>query len=236
LPFVKQGDSPADDLEATIAEAKRMHELIERIKQAVVAGKHKDIETLVHRAVDDKADIGTIVNEGLIGAMDIVGSKFAASEIFVPEMLVSAMTMKKGLAIIKPLLTDKLSEAKGTVLIGTVKGDLHDIGKNLVSMMLEGGGFNVIDLGIDVSVEKVVEQVAKVKPDCLGLSALLTTTMPEMQKVITMLEDKGLRNKVKVMVGGAPVDAGFAEKIGADGYAKDAGEAVQIANRLMSRG
>jgi len=211
-----------------------MHEQIERIKQAVVAGKHKEIESLVQKAIDDHVELNMIINKALIGAMDIVGGKFAANEIFVPEMLVSAKTMKMGLAIIKPLLTDVPSETKSTILIGTVKGDLHDIGKNLVIMMLEGAGFTVIDLGTNVNVEKVIEKVAELKPDILGLSALLTTTMPEMQKVIKVLIDTGLRNKVKVMVGGAPVDSRFSAKIGADGYGKDAGEAVLLAKRLLS--
>jgi len=143
--------------------------------------------------------------------------------------------MKKGLAIVKPLLTETKAEPKGTILIGTVKGDLHDIGKNLVIMMLEGAGLNVVDLGVDLSVEKAVGKVEELKPDILGLSALLTTTMPEMQKVIKLLEDKGLRKTVKVMVGGAPIDRTFAEKIGADGYGKDAAEAVRLARTLMSQ-
>jgi 5-methyltetrahydrofolate--homocysteine methyltransferase len=211
-----------------------MREKIERIKQAVVAGKHKEIESLVQKAIDDHVELNMIINKALIGAMDIVGEKFAANEIFVPEMLVSAKTMKMGLAIIKPLLTDVPPETKSTILIGTVKGDLHDIGKNLVIMMLEGAGFTVIDLGTNVNVEKVIEKVAELKPDILGLSALLTTTMPEMQKVIKVLIDTGLRDKVKVMVGGAPVDSRFSEKIGADGYGKDAGDAVLLAKRLLS--
>lgn len=205
------------------------------IKQAVVDGKHSDIEKMVQQAIDDKADLDTLINEALIGAMEIVGARFAKAEIFVPEMLVSAVTMKKGLEKIKPLLTGSGAQAKGTILIGTVKGDLHDIGKNLVIMMLEGAGYNVVDLGIDLSVDKVIAKVEELKPDILGLSALLTTTMPEMEKVIKTLGEKGLRDKVKVIVGGAPVDAKFAEKIGADGYGKDAGEAVQLAKKFVSQ-
>jgi 5-methyltetrahydrofolate--homocysteine methyltransferase len=189
----------------------------------------------VRAAIDDRIEVEQIINEGLIGAMDVVGSRFANSEIFVPEMLVSALTMKKGLAIVKPLLTETNTEPKGTILIGTVKGDLHDIGKNLAIMMLEGAGLNVVDLGVNLSVEKAVTKVEELKPDILGLSALLTTTMPEMQTVIKPLEDKGLRKSVKVMVGGAPLDRTFAEKIGADGYGKDAAEAVQLARTLMSQ-
>jgi 5-methyltetrahydrofolate--homocysteine methyltransferase len=212
-----------------------LNEQIEQIKQAVVNGKHHDISTMIQQAIEDKVDTDRIINEALIGAMDIVGRKFAAYEIFVPEMLVSAFTMKKGLEILKPLLEGTWIQSKGTILIGTVKGDIHDIGKNLVAMMLEGAGYNVVDLGIDLSVDKVIAEVAELNPDILALSALLTTTMPEMEKVIKTLEEKGMRRSIKVMVGGAPIDAKFAEKIGADGYGKDAGEAVQLAKKLMSQ-
>ena len=188
------------------------------------------------KAAIKKEDVSldSIINDAMIAAMDIVGQKFADSEIFVPEMLVSAMTMKKGLNIIKPLLQGDASESKGTIIICTVKGDMHDIGKNLVTMMLEGAGFNVVDLGVDLSVAKVIKQVEQVKPEILGLSALLTTTMTEMKKVIEALEEKGLRNNVKVIIGGAPVDAAFAQKIGADGYGDDATEAVRQARRLIA--
>ncbi len=210
-----------------------MNERIASIKKAVVDGRHAEIEKMVQEALDEKIDLDILINEGLIGAMDVVGKQFAASEIFVPEMLVSAVTMKKGLALIKPLLTGSSGQPRGFILIGTVKGDLHDIGKNLVTMMLEGAGFNVLDLGVDLSVEKVVSKVEELKPDILGLSALLTTTLPEMEKVIRALESRGLRGSVKVMVGGAPLDSKFADKIGADGYGKDAGEAVQLAKKFL---
>ncbi len=210
-----------------------MSEIIEQIKSIVVAGKHKEIEKIVKAGLDANIDPGAIINDGLIAAMDIVGKKFGSGEIYVPEMLVAAATMKKGLEIIKPLLTGDASQPKGTILMGTVKGDLHDIGKNLVIMMLEGAGFKVVDLGVDLSVDKVVEKVREIKPDLLGLSALLTTTMPEMQKVIVMIREQGLRDSVKIMVGGAPVDSRFAEKIGADGYGKDAADAVQLAKKLI---
>lgn len=210
-----------------------MSESIEQIRQTVVSGKHREIEAKVKAAIDAKVDLGQIINEGLIEAMDIVGKKFGSGEIFVPEMLVAAETMKKGLALIKPLLQGDGSESKGTIVMGTVKGDLHDIGKNLVIMMLQGAGFNVVDLGVDLSVEKVVEKVTELKPDVLGLSALLTTTMPEMQKVIAVLKEKGIDN-VKIMVGGAPVDEKFAAKIGADGFGKDAVEAVKVAKGFKS--
>jgi len=215
-----------------LLEKNAMSDRIASIRQAVVDGKHAEIETMVQEAIDDKTDLDILINEALIGAMDIVGKRFAADEIFVPEMFASAVTMKKGLALIKPLLTGKGTQSKGAILIGTVKGDMHDIGKNLVTMMLEGAGFNVLDLGVDLSVEKVISKVKELKPDILALSTLLTTTMPEMEKVIRALENRGLRGSVKVMVGGAPVDSKFADKIGADGYAKDAGEAVQLAKEF----
>ncbi len=210
-----------------------MSERIEQIKAVVVSGKHKEIEALVRAAIDERVDLDTIINKGFIEAMDIVGKKFGSGEIYVPEMLVAAATMKKGLEIIKPLLTGEASKPKATIVMGTVKGDLHDIGKNLVIMMLEGAGFKVVDLGVDLSVNKVVDKVREIKPEVLGLSALLTTTMPEMQKVIAMISEQGLRESVKIMVGGAPVDSKFAEKIGADGYGKDAADAVQLAKRLI---
>jgi 5-methyltetrahydrofolate--homocysteine methyltransferase len=148
-------------------------------------------------------------------------------------MLVAAMTMKKGLDIIKPLLKDQEEQAKGRIVLCTVKGDLHDIGKNLVAMMLEGAGFEVIDLGVDVTVENVIAKVAEIQPQVLGLSALLTTTMPEMENVINVLQTGGMRGNLKVMVGGAPLSAEFAEKIGADAFGKDAAEAVTIARSLI---
>ncbi len=211
----------------------RMEKLFEDIKSTVIAGKHLEIEALVETAVQQKMDLDDLINNALIAAMDVVGDRFSKSEIFVPEMLVSAVTMKKGLDIIKPLLKENHQQARGKVILCTVKGDLHDIGKNLVAMMLEGAGFEVIDLGVDATVEKVADKVAEISPQILGLSALLTTTMPEMQNVIKVLQTRGIREKVKVMIGGAPVDAEFAEKIGADAYGKDAAEAVNIVRRFI---
>jgi 5-methyltetrahydrofolate--homocysteine methyltransferase len=210
-----------------------MEKLFEDIKKTVIAGKHLEIEALVETAVQQKMDLNDLINNALIAAMDVVGDRFSKSEIFVPEMLVSAVTMKKGLNIIKPLLKENQQHARGKVILCTVQGDLHDIGKNLVAMMLEGAGFEVIDLGVDTTVEKVVNKVAEISPQVLGLSALLTTTMPEMENVINVLQTRGMREKVKVMIGGAPVDAEFAEKIGADAYGKDAAEAVTIVRRFI---
>jgi 5-methyltetrahydrofolate--homocysteine methyltransferase len=207
----------------------------EAIKDAIIKGKHQEIEALVREAIEAKANPEGLINDVMIAAMDTVGKKFAANEIYVPEMLVSALTMKKGLELIKPLLkTEGAGAAKGTIVMGTVKGDIHDIGKNLVVMMLQGAGFNVFDLGVDLSSEQVIAQVEKIKPDILGLSALLTTSMPEMKKVIEALKEGKLRDRVKVMVGGAPLNTAFAEKIGADGYGKNATEAVELARHFVA--
>ena len=211
-----------------------MSEHLDKIKEVIITGKYKEIEDLVQAAIEDKADLDQIINDGMVAAMDVVGQKFAANEIFIPEMLVSAVTMKKGLDIIKPLLKGDEIESKGTIIMCTVKGDIHDIGKNLVIMMLQGAGFDVIDLGVDMSTEDLTQKVEEIKPDILGLSALLTTTMPEIKNVIETLKDKGLRNSVKVMIGGAPLNAAFAEEVGADGYGQDAAEAVKLARRLVA--
>lgn len=210
-----------------------MSDYLERIKRAVIDGKHADIEALMKQALDAQLEVGSLINEGLIPAMDSVGQNFAAGRIFVPEMLVSAMTMKKGLAVLKPRLEGMPTKSRGKVLIATVKGDVHDIGKNLVAMMLEGAGFEVIDLGVDVSVDRIIDEVRASKPEILGLSALLTTTMHEIRSVLDALRERGLRDHVRVMVGGAPIDGKFAESVGADGFGKDAGEAVTLARKLM---
>lgn len=208
---------------------------LEEIRDKVIHGKHKEIEVPVKKAIDEGMDLEKIINEGFIAAMDIVGEKFAKCEIFIPEMLVSAKATKAGLAIIKPLWKGTESESKNVVLIGTVKGDLHDIGKDLVIMMLEGSGLNVIDMGVDVSVKKIIEQVEKVKPKILGLSALLSTTVPQMKAVIEALRENGLRDGIKVMIGGAAVNAAYAEKIGADGFGETAIEAVALARSFVSQ-
>ena len=210
-----------------------MEKLLLEIKEKVIAGKHKEIEALVQKAILEKVDLDDLINLALIAAMDVVGERFAKSEIFVPEMLVSAVTMKKGLDLIKPLLKGDEEQTKGKVILCTVRGDQHDIGKNLVAMMLEGAGLEVIDLGVDVTVEMVVDKVREIQPQVLGLSALLTTTMPEMENVIDLLSESGLRDKVKIMIGGAPVDSEFAEKIGADAYGEDAAEAVTVARNFI---
>ena len=212
-----------------------MSEPLQRIKDAVISRQKNEIQSLVKTAMEEGSDPNAIIEYGLIPAMDVVGKQFAEGEIFVPEMLVSALTMKLGLEMVKPFLITGETKSRGSIIMATVKGDLHDIGKNLVIMMLEGAGFKVVDLGVDLSVEKLMAEIEAVKPDILGLSALLTTTLPEMERVIKELKTKGLRNKVKVMVGGAPVGKSFAEKIGADGYGADATEAVALARALVER-
>ena len=210
-----------------------MSYLLQMIRDSVTTRQRTEIQKLVKAAVDEGLDPNAIINDGLIPAMDEVGGQFGEGEIFVPEMLVSAMTMNLGLEVVKPLLSGKEAQSRGTIIMATVKGDLHDIGKNIVIMMLEGAGFNVVDLGVDMTVESIIEKIKEIEPGILGLSALLTTTMPEMERTIGELKAKGLREKVKVMVGGAPVDKSFAEKIGADGYGTDATEAVKLARQLI---
>jgi len=210
-----------------------MGNTLQRIKDAVITRQRNEIQGLVEAAIDESIDPESIIEDGLIAAMDVVGQQFSDSDIFVPEMLVSALTMKLGLERVKPLLKSEDGQSKGMIIMGTVKGDIHDIGKNIVIMMLEGAGFEVVDLGVDLTVEKLVERIEAIGPDLLGLSALLTTTMPEMERVSQELGAQGFRAKLKVMVGGAPVSESFAEKIGADGYGADAAEAVQLARRLI---
>jgi 5-methyltetrahydrofolate--homocysteine methyltransferase len=208
--------------------------MLEKVREAILAHKKDDIESLVERALEQGLEPNRIMEEGLIAPMDIIGEKFASGEIFVPEMMVSALIMKMGLEKVKPHLMGGQLESKGRVLIGTVKGDLHDIGKNIVAMMMEASGFEVIDLGVDLSAEDIAEKVKELKPGVLGLSALLTTTMGQIQNVLTVLTEMGLRDQVKVIVGGAPLNNEFAEKVGADGYGDNATEAVALCKKFMA--
>jgi 5-methyltetrahydrofolate--homocysteine methyltransferase len=208
---------------------------LETIKQAIIEGKHMEIEALVNQALEEKTDLNELINSAMIGAMDVVGEKFSSGEYFVPEMLVAAHTMKKGLDLVRPLLQGRGEDTRDTIVMCTVKGDLHDIGKNLVAMMLEGAGFDVVNLGVDIGVDDLLGKIQEIKPSVVGLSALLTTTMPEMENVIKALDEKGLRQGTKVMIGGAPVSEAFATKIGADGFGKDAAEAVKVAKQLAGR-
>jgi corrinoid protein of di/trimethylamine methyltransferase len=201
---------------------------------AVLEGDAPTTKTLVQQALDEGKDPQELLDTYLIPAMDEVGQRFEANEYFVPELLIAARAMKGALEILRPLLADKGAESAGKVVIGTVRGDLHDIGKNLVAAMLEGGGFEVIDLGVDVSPEKFLAAVKEQGAQILAMSALLTTTMPGMKWVIETLEQEGVRSQVKVMVGGAPVTQRFADEIGADGFSDNASGAVRLARTLVA--
>jgi len=205
--------------------------VLEEIKEALMAGNANKVREAVTRAVEEGVPPGTIINDGLIAAMNIIGVKFKNNEVYVPEVLVAARAMHAGMDVVKPLLTGDALQEKGTMVIGTVKGDLHDIGKNLVIMMMEGAGFKMIDLGIDVPPEKFIQAVEEYKPQVVGLSALLTSTMMQMKKTVEALAP--YRHAIKVIVGGAPVTQKFAEEIGADGYAPDAASAVDKVKELL---
>jgi 5-methyltetrahydrofolate--homocysteine methyltransferase len=209
-----------------------METLTQSMQENVINGHRAEVETLVRQALDANIPPDEILNTGLIAAMKEVGARFEAGDFYVPEMLIAARAMQAGLAILKPYLVQSGVEAVGKVAIGTVKGDLHDIGKNLVAMMLEGAGFEIIDLGTDTAPEKFISAVRESNARVIGMSALLTTTMSNMKLVIAALKEAGLRDGVKVMVGGAPVTEAFAKEIGADGYAPDASRAVALAQRL----
>ena len=208
---------------------------IQEIAAAVEGGKLKLIEGLVQEALEAKEDPTAILEEGMIAAMSVIGAKFQANEVFVPEMLVAARAMKKGVEVLRPHLSGDVVGKKGKFIIGTVAGDLHDIGKNLVALMVESAGFEVIDLGVDVPPEKFVEAL-KEHPECkiVGASALLTTTMGALQDTVEAIVKAGYKGKVKIMVGGAPVTQAFADKIGADVYSPDAGSAAIDAVKLAS--
>ncbi|MDP2973096.1 MAG: corrinoid protein [Deltaproteobacteria bacterium] len=201
---------------------------------ALSQGKMDEAKRLTQEALDAGESAETILKEGFISAMDRIGVKFKNGEVYIPEVLIAARAMHAGMAILKPILSKSTGTMAGKVLIGTVKGDLHDIGKNLVVMMLEGGGFDVVDLGIDVPADKFVEAIKIHQPQVVGLSALLTTTMREMKTTIEVIEKAGLRNQVKMIVGGAPLTEKFAREIGADGYGPDAASAVDVVKSLLA--
>lgn len=202
---------------------------MEAISEALQKGKAKDVTALVQEQLDNGVTAKAILEGGLMAGMDIVGRRFKANEIFVPEVLIAARAMTAGITLLRPLLIDEAVETRGTVVIGTVKGDLHDIGKNLVKMMMEGKGFNVIDLGTDVSAERFVEAAQEHNADIICCSALLTTTMTEMKNVVAKVTEAGLRDTVKIMIGGAPITDEYRESIGADAYSPDAASAAEKA-------
>ena len=206
---------------------------LQALADAVIAGNRDAAKSLTQGAIDEGVSPADVVNQGLIAGMAVVGEKFKNNEFYVPEVLIAARAMHAGMDIVKPLLAEAGVAARGTVAIGTVKGDLHDIGKNLVAMMLEGGGFEVLDLEVDVPPEKFVASVAEQGAQVIALSALLTTTMPSMKDTIDALNEAGVRGNVKVVIGGAPVTQNYADEIGADGYAPDAASAVDKVNELL---
>ncbi|NSW76864.1 MAG: corrinoid protein [Candidatus Atribacteria bacterium] len=210
-----------------------MAEVLEQIAQELFAGNAKAVAELVQKALNEGIAPGDILTGGLIKGMNEVGVKFKNNEIYVPEVLIAARAMKAGMEILKPKLSETGVKPMAKMVIGTVKGDLHDIGKNLVSMMMEGAGFEVIDLGIDVPAEKFIQAVKENDPQLVGMSALLTTTMVQIRENIKAFNEAGIRDRVKIMIGGAPVTQKFADEVGADGYAPDAASAVDKAKELL---
>lgn len=208
-------------------------EFLTEMAEKLYHGDADEVARLTKQALEEGFPPAEILSGGLIAGMDEVGRDFKAGDLFVPEVLIAARAMHAGMEVLRPLLTESDIPSAGRLVIGTVKGDLHDIGKNLVAMMMEGAGFEIHDLGTDTSPEKFVEVVKEKKPNLLGMSALLTTTMSMMKTTIEALEEAGVRHQVKVMVGGAPVTQAWAEEIGADGYAPDAASAVDKAKELM---
>jgi 5-methyltetrahydrofolate--homocysteine methyltransferase len=202
------------------------------LAEAIIGGQRDKAKELTQKAIDEKVAPKEIIEQGLIAGMNVVGVKFKANEFYVPEVLIAARAMHAAMDLLKPLIAESGIEPTGRAVIGTVKGDLHDIGKNLVSMMLEGAGFAVVDLGVDVKPEKFIEAV-KAGSKVVCLSALLTTTMPGMKEVIEALKQAGLRDKAKIMIGGAPVTQAYSDEIGADGYSPDAASAVDKAKELI---
>jgi 5-methyltetrahydrofolate--homocysteine methyltransferase len=211
-----------------------MSGILEQISTAVIEGDLDEITDLTEDALDEDLSAEEILNQGLMPGMDHVGVEFRAGNMFVPEVLRSARTMQNSMDILRPLLAETGVKTAGKVLLGTVKGDLHDIGKNLVGMMCEGAGFEVKDIGKDVEPQDFVDAVKEFEPDVVGMSALLTTTMRAMESTIKVLEEAGLRDRVKIMIGGAPVTQAFADQIGADGYASNAASAADLAKKLVS--
>lgn len=205
----------------------------EKFYMALAQGKMDEVKRLTQEALDQGEPVEKVLKEGLLSAMDRIGVRFKNGEVYIPEVLIAARAMHAGMNVLKPILSKSSTRQAQKVIIGTVKGDLHDIGKNLVVMMLEGGGFEMVDLGIDVPPNKFIEAIKTHQPQVVGMSALLTTTMIEMKNTIQAIEWAGLRNQVKIVVGGAPVTQKFAQDIGADGYAPDAASAVDLVRRVL---
>jgi 5-methyltetrahydrofolate--homocysteine methyltransferase len=209
--------------------------MFEEIAEEVVKGQAEKVKDLVQKALSEAIPAQELLNSGLVAGMNVVSEKFKNNEFFIPEVLVSARAMHAGLDILKPLLAEANVKARGTVVLGTVKGDLHDIGKNIVGMMLQGAGFEIVDLGADVPKEKFIEHAQKQDVNIVGMSALLTTTMIYMKEIIQALKEAGLKDRIKVIVGGAPVTQAYADQIEADGYAPDAASAVDLTQELLNQ-
>ena len=227
----QQANNPSAEVQAS----KQQGTPAERLFQAIVAGKSDEAAEATRNAIADGAQPSDLINGQMIRAMSEVGQRFQDGKAFVPQLLMAGRAMKSALELLKPMMAGTTSSSLGKVVIGTVKGDLHDIGKNLVASMLEGCGFEVVNIGIDVSAEAFIKAVKENQPDILCMSALLTTTMGYMKEVIDALEAAGIRQQVKVMVGGAPVTQGFADEIGADGYSDNANSAVTVAKQLLGK-
>ncbi len=210
-----------------------MSELLGKMAESLIAGKIDEVVNMTKEALDAGTSPSDILEQGLLAGMDVVGKRFKAEEMFIPEVLRCAKCMHGAMEILRPLLAETGAESIGTFIIGTVKGDLHDIGKNLVGMMFEGAGFNVVDLGIDKEPQVFVDAIKEHDAKLIGMSALLTTTMPKMGETINAIKEAGVRDQVKILVGGAPITAAFAEEIGADGYASNAASAVEKGKELI---
>jgi corrinoid protein of di/trimethylamine methyltransferase len=241
LPLEGGGVRPISEAQLAEAAARVIPQLVEDevfkvIQDDVLKGNHIEIKIHAKEMLGKGVSAKDVLHRGMISAMEVISEQFKAGDVFIPEVLLSARAMNEALLVLEPYLASEKKEVRGRVLIGTVQGDMHDIGKNLVIAMLRGVGFEIKDMGVNVPTERIVEQVSEYKPDILGLSALLTTTMPQMRKVIDALKDRGFRERVKVIIGGAPVNEKFAKAIGADGYAPDAGEAVDLVKKLVKRG
>ena len=212
-----------------------MEEVLQKLFDAVLEGDFDGVKTNVTAALEAGLDPNAILNDGMIAAMREVGVRFEAGDYYVPEMLIAARAMQSGMTLLKPHLQKTEQKSNGRVLMGTVKGDLHDIGKNLVGLMLEGAGYEIIDLGVDVPAEEFVKKAMELKPDIIGMSALLTTTMASMKTTLDALDAAGLRRNIKVIVGGAPVTEAYAQHIEADGFSPDASRAVNLVNELLGK-
>ena len=226
--------SKQDELQHITKMLEKTDALMQQVSYALICGDNETVDRLTKQALDENYEANTILDDGLIAGMAIVGIKFRDNIIFVPEVLISARAMKAGMAHLEPILSASDIPPLGIVIMGTVKGDLHDIGKNLCIMMLRGAGFVVHDLGVDTKPEEFIEAIEEQEASLIGMSALLTTTMPNMGRTIEAFEEAGIRDEIKVMVGGAPVTQDFADEMGADGYGKDAIDCVDIAKELLN--